>query len=81
MREQTFPYDDRVLDRFPGARSYERGDGVITYLAERGGTPCLLIVPDPPAGKAPVVTVLEFDDEQERATYLTTRDKTTRAST
>ena len=24
MREQTFPYDHRVLAGFPGARSYER---------------------------------------------------------
>lgn len=72
MREQTFPDDAQILTRFPGARSYERGDAAITYLAERGGVPFVLIVPRAPSGET---TVLEFEDEHERGTYLTSRDK------
>ncbi|MEW2356002.1 hypothetical protein [Spirillospora sp. NPDC029432] len=75
MREQTFPHDHQVLARFPGARSYEHDGERITYLAERGGVPYLLIVPAGAGGGPRTVTVLEFADENERGTYLTTRDR------
>lgn len=67
MREVSFPYDPDVLLRFPGARAYERGQASTTYLAERAGVPYLLILPDVTPHP---VTVLEFEDEHERATYL-----------
>ncbi|GAA2417528.1 hypothetical protein GCM10010191_30190 [Actinomadura vinacea] len=81
MREQTFPYDHHVLARFPGARSYERAPDRITYLAERAGTPCLLVVPAAPGEGPLTVTVLEFEDERERGAYLAARDRTAPAAT
>jgi hypothetical protein len=81
MREQTFPYDHHVLAGFPGARSYERTAEHITYLAERAGLPCLLIVPIAANDGPLAVTVLEFEDERERGAYLAARDRTAPAAT
>jgi hypothetical protein len=75
MRERNLPYDHRTLAGFPGARSYEHDGERITYLAERAGVPYVLVVPA--TGTAPpTVTVLEFEDEHERGTYLTARNRT-----
>ncbi|WP_067462366.1 hypothetical protein [Actinomadura macra] len=69
MREETAPHDE-VLARFTGARLYERGEGGISYLAERAGVPYLLVRPGP---AAPDMVIIAFEDELERACYLTGR--------
>ncbi|MBO2451167.1 hypothetical protein J4573_29020 [Actinomadura barringtoniae] len=69
MDAQSFPCDQDVLARFPGARSYERDTERTTYLAERGGVRFLILVPH----EGGEITVLTFADEEERAAYLTGR--------
>ncbi|REE94904.1 hypothetical protein [Thermomonospora umbrina] len=68
MRTETFTGGRDVFARFPGARVCGRVDGAITYLAESGGLPYLLVVE---GGGA--VTVLAFEDEAERARHLSGR--------
>lgn len=72
MRTETFPPGYDVLARFPGARAYARGQGWISYLAEHRGVPYLIVAarPAPPQDGPAGVTVMEFDDERERAFYL-----------
>jgi hypothetical protein len=73
MRNKTFPAGRDVFTGFPGARVYARGQGWISYLAERRGVPCLIVDTRPLLGDgtaAGEITVISFESEHERAIYL-----------
>ncbi|WP_119730974.1 hypothetical protein [Thermomonospora amylolytica] len=76
MRIETFTAGPDVLARFPGVRVCGRSGDRTVYLAEAAGVPYLILDGRPrpqgpagPAGAGPV-TVIEFEDETERARHL-----------